>query len=176
MTDPQELVRRFSASTDRFGTYEALVALGEDAIPALRDGLQHDNWQVRRWCAICLDRVADTEALRDLVGLLEDSKAAVRLWAVHSLACDHCKQDVDCPVDVVPLLIERIEEDPSMRVRRMAVIMLGSELLDRRARPVFEKILSEESDRKLRLHAANGLQRLDAAGASPPTDRDPAAL
>lgn len=161
MTDPHELVRLFSDSTDRFGTYEALIALGEEAIPALRDGLRDDDWQIRRWCAICLDRVADGDALRDLVGLLDDPKAAVRLWAVHSLACDHCKQDVECPVDTVPLLIRRIEEDPSMRVRRMAVIMLGSELLDRRARPVFEKILVEESDQKLRLHAANGLRRLD---------------
>lgn len=41
-----------------------------------------------------LDRVADAESLAALVPLLRDPKADVRLWAVHSLACDHCKGDV----------------------------------------------------------------------------------
>jgi HEAT repeat protein len=160
MNKAPELVRSFTDSTVRFETYQSLVALGDGAIPALREGLRSDDWQVRRWSAICLDRIADTDALQDLVPLLRDPKAAVRLWAVHSLACDHCKDDVECPVDVVPMLIERIDEDPSLRVRRMAVIMLGSEFVDRRAIPVFERILSEEQDRKLRLHAVHGLERL----------------
>lgn len=160
MDNAPELVRSFTDSTVRFETYQSLVALGEVAIPALREGLRSDDWQIRRWSAICLDRIADAEALGDLVPLLRDPKAAVRLWAVHSLACDHCKDDVACPVDVVPLLIERIEKDPSLRVRKMAVIMLGSEFVDHRAIPVLERVLRDEQDRKLRLHAARGLERL----------------
>jgi HEAT repeat protein len=160
MDNAPQLVGSFTDSTGRFQSYRSLVALGDEAIPALREGLRSDDWQVRRWSAICLDRIADTEVLRDLVPLLRDPKAGVRLWAVHSLACDHCKDDVECPVDVVPLLIERIEQDPSLRVRKMAVIMLGSEFVDRRAIPALERILREEQDRKLRLHAARGLERL----------------
>jgi HEAT repeat protein len=151
-------------STGRFEAYQALVSLGAAALPALREGLRNEDWQVRRWCAICLDQVADADALRDLVPLLRDPKSKVRLWAVHALACDHCKDDVRCPVDVVPLLIERIETDDSIRVRRMAVIMLTTDFADARAVPVLERILGNESDKKLLLHAEGGLQRLREAG------------
>ena len=159
-----ELVDSLARSRGRFEAYLALVQLGAAALPALREGLRNTNGQVRRWSAICLDQVADVEALRDLVPLLRDPKSKVRLWAVHSLACDHCKDDVPCSVDVVPLLIERIETDDSIRVRRMAAIMLGTEFLDARARPVFEHLLREESDRKLCLHASAGLRRLHETG------------
>lgn len=154
------LVDSFAVADRRFDVYQALVEGGEEALPALRRGLKSDNWQIRRWSAICLDRVADADALADLVPLLEDPNAKVRLWAIHSLACDHCKDDVVRPVDIVPLLIERAERDENLRVRRMAVIMLGYELLDDRAIPTLERIVDRETDRKLRLHAAEGLRRI----------------
>ena len=114
---------------------------------------------------MCLDQVADEEALVDLVPLLTDPHPKVRLWAVHSIACEHCKEDVSCPVDVVPLLLATIRHDPSIRVRRMAVIMLGSEFVDPRAVPVLKDVLSAESDVKIRGHAAVALARLRVAGA-----------
>lgn len=159
-----DLVSSFAESPGRFEAYQALVQLGDAALPALREGLRSDDWQVRRWSAICLDQVADADALLDLVPLLRDPKSKVRLWAVHSLACDHCKEDVPCPVDVVPLLIERIETDDSIRVRRMAVIMLGTEFLDARAVPVLKRVLRDDTDAKLRLHASEGLERLRDRG------------
>ena len=162
--DATDLVRSFAESQGRFDVYQALMKLGTGALPALREGLRSENWQVRRWSAICLDRVADADALGGLVPLLRDPKSKVRLWAVHAIACDHCKDDVECPVDVVPLMIERIETDESIRVRRMAVIMLATDFADPRAVPVLERILREESDRKLRLHAESGLKRLREAG------------
>ena len=79
------------------------------------------------------------------------------------LACDHCKDDVSCPVDAVPLLIERIQVDESIRVRRMATIMLGTETADPRALPVFEALLTE-TDAKLRAHARRGLDRYAELG------------
>ena len=118
--DPQALVEALIEPTLRFPAYQALVALGPGALPAIRAGFRHGNWQVRKWCAICLDQIADAESLAALVPLLRDPKSDVRLWAVHSLACDHCKEGVACPVDVVPHLIERLELDESVRVRRMA--------------------------------------------------------
>jgi HEAT repeat protein len=157
-----ELVESFATSPRRFDVYQSLVALGTDALPALRAGLHHADWRVRQWSAICLDRVADPDTLRDLIPLLRDHKPQVRLWAVHSLACNHCKEEVRCPVDVVPLLIERVQTDDQIRVRRMAVIMLGTEFLDRRAVPVLTACLGDP-DRRMRLHAAAGLRRLTAA-------------
>lgn len=165
-TDLNELVQGLGAPSgaERFASYQALVARGAEALPAIRAGLMSPDWQVRRWAAMCLDQVADEEAPVDLVPLLADPHPKVRLWAVHSIACEHCKEDVSCPVDVVPLLIERIRDDPSIRVRRMAVIMLGSEFEDPRALPVLEEVLREDSDSKIRDHAGAALARLDAAG------------
>jgi HEAT repeat protein len=154
-----ELVESFATSTQRFDVYQSLLTLGTEALPALRAGLKHQNWRVRQWSAICLDRIATSDALLDLIPLLEDPKPQVRLWAVHSLACNHCKDRVRCAVDVVPLLIARLRTDDQIRVRRMAAIMLGSEFLDSRAIPLLKACL-DDPDRKLRLHATAGLRRL----------------
>ena len=159
---PADLVAALADRESRFAAYTALVARGPAALPAIREGLTHDDWHVRCWSAMCLDQVADAETLEALVPLMRDPKSEVRLWAVHAAACDHCKEGVSCPVDLVPLLIERIEVDESIRVRRMATIMLGTDFRDARAVPVFERILKIESDRKLRLHAERGLARYRA--------------
>jgi len=162
--DPFDLVESFSNSKQRFSSFSQLVELGAEALPAIRNGLKHENWQIRRWSAICMDHVADSTSLADLLPLFHDCKSDVRRWAVHSIACDHCKNDVDCAVDIVPHLIERIELDESVRVRKMAVIMLGNEFLDRRAVPVFQRLVRVEANRKIRLHAQAGLRRLSQAG------------
>lgn len=164
--DPFELVAELSDSMTRFPAYQGLVASGASSLPAIRKGLQHDDWQVRKWSAMVLDQVADPETLSALVPLLRDPKSDVRLWAVHSLSCEHCKDDVSCPVDAVPHLMERAEQDPSIRVRRMATIMLGTEFVDARALPVFEALLTE-ADEKLRNHAAAALARYAEAGVTP---------
>lgn len=114
---------------------------------------------MRKWCAILLDHHADEEGLHALLPLLDDPKSDVRLWAVHSISCDRCKHGEN-PIDVVPLLIRRAETDASIRVRRMATAMLAHHIqLDERVPPLFERILSDEEDRKLRLHADFGLER-----------------
>jgi hypothetical protein len=66
-------------------------------------------------------------------------------------------------VDAVPHLIERIQLDPSIRVRRMAAIMLGTDFVDVRALPVLKALLAE-TDEKLRHHARRGLERLAGLG------------
>ncbi len=158
-----QLVDRFAAGDTRWEAYVALSALGIDALPAIRNGLSDGRWQVRRWCAIYLDHHADIDSLELLVPLLHDPKSQVRMWAVHSLACDRCKEG-DNPIDVVPLLIERVENDDSIRVRRMATVMLADGAPDSRAVQVFEWLLEHESDRKLLLHAGNGLQQCRDVG------------
>jgi HEAT repeat protein len=113
---------------------------------------------VRHRCAIYLDHNATPDSLRDLVPQLTDPVTRVRLWAVHSISCEGCK-DHECPIDVVPLLIERVEKDPSVRVRKMAVVMLTTLPLDPRVAPVLEAVLEKDTDAKIRLHAEHGLRK-----------------
>ncbi len=163
---PEELVAEFANGKNRMAAFLALYTRGAQALPAVRKGLQHPNWHIRRWCAIFADNFADGETLRALTPLLRDPKAEVRLWAVHSLSCERCK-DGPNPVDAIPLLLERIEQDESIKVRRQAVAMLAHHRTpDPRVLPVFKKIIAEEDDRKLRLHAEQGWKRYVAAGLS----------
>ena len=145
-----------------------LASLGREALPAVRGGLRHGDWRVRRGCAVFLDHHADPESLPDLIPLLHDPKSQVRMWAVHSLGCDRCKQDDCLPIDVVSHLIERFERDDSIRVRRAVVVALAW------ARPpeaasarLFQAALEHETDDKIRLHARAGLEHCREAGLLP---------
>ncbi|MCG8466651.1 MAG: HEAT repeat domain-containing protein [Gemmatimonadetes bacterium] len=159
-----ELVEEFAISEHRMPAFLALYARGEAALPAVREGFGHANWHVRRWCALFADNFADGETLRALVPLLRDPKRQVRLWAVHSLACETCK-DGPNPIDAIPLLIERIELDESIKVRRQAVAMLAEHRApDARVLPAFERIVAEETDRKLVNHARRGIDRYAREG------------
>jgi HEAT repeat protein len=154
----RELIDQLADPARRDAALAALDDLGPAALPAVREGLGHGHWQVRRWCALYLDRHPDVVSLELLIPLLRDPKSKVRLFAVHSLSCEHCKGGEN-PIDVVPLLLERIDGDDSIRVRRMAVAMLAYGRPDRRAVAVFKALLERETDAKLRLHASLGLMR-----------------
>jgi HEAT repeat protein len=164
--NPDELVAEFANGPNRMAAFLALYSRGKEAVPAIRAGLTHSDANIRRWCASLADNFADAELFRALVPLLNDPKAEVRVWAVHSLSCETCKGGPN-PVDAVPLLLDRIESDVSMRVRRQAASMLAHHRSpDVRVLPVFKRLLVEESDRKLRLHAEQGIKRYAAAGLS----------
>jgi HEAT repeat protein len=159
-----ELVAEFANGQNRWPAFLALYGRGANALPAVRTGLQSANWHIRHWSAILADNFADVETLRALTPLLHDPKAEVRVWAVHSLSCERCK-DGPNPVDAIPLLLERIEQDSNIKVRRQALAMLAHHRSpDRRVLPILRKIMSEEVDKKLRLHAEQGLRRYRAAG------------
>ena len=160
--DPAALVESFRESKERVETLARLQAIGPAALPAVRAGLRHADWHVRHWCAIWLDHNATPDSLRDLVPLLTDPSTRVRLWAVHSISCEGCKGH-ECPIDVVPLLVERVEKDASTRVRKMAVAMLSTLPLDSRVAPVLKAVLENETDARIRLHAENGLRKYSDA-------------
>ena len=61
------------------------------------------------------------------------------------------------PIDVVPLLIERIRLDESIRVRRHAVAMLASQHAHPDLEGFFQELLDTETDAKLHKHAGIGL-------------------
>jgi HEAT repeat protein len=154
--DPRELVARLASDEERTKAFAQLVEQGLPARDAVREGLRHANWEVRRWCAIWLDHHADPESLGALVPLLRDPKSKVRLFAVHSIACERCKSGEN-PIDVVPLLIERIRLDESIRVRRHAVAMLASQHAHPDLEGFFQELLDTETDAKLHKHAGIGL-------------------
>ena len=118
--------------------------------------MKHPDWHVRHWCAIYIDRNGSEDALHDLVPLLTDPEMNVRLWAVHSIACMHCK-DYACPIDVVPLLLDRLATDSATRVRKMAAAMLATLPADARVPAALEASLALETDARLRLHVERAL-------------------
>lgn len=87
----EELVAEFATGQNRMPAFLALYSRGAEALPAVRRGLQHANWHIRHWSAILADNFADDETLRALTSLLNDPRAEVRVWAVHSLSCERCK-------------------------------------------------------------------------------------
>jgi HEAT repeat protein len=160
----EDLVAEFASSENRMAAFLALCARGPEALPAVREGLKHPNCHIRRWSAAIADNFADAATLHALVPLLSDPNAQVRIWAVHSLSCETCK-DGPNPIDAIPLLLERLESDENVKVRRQAASMLAHHRTpDVRVLPVFKQIMAEETDRKLRLHAEQGLERYSAAG------------
>ena len=70
-----ELVEKLGATdgASRHCAYEALIACGPSALSAIHQGLEDERWQVRRWCAMALDRLADGESIRRLIPLLSDN-------------------------------------------------------------------------------------------------------
>ena len=154
--DPYELLEMLRDDDVRWQAAEALRALGPAALPAVREGLGHANWQVRRACAIWFDHNGSPESLPLLIPLLHDPKSKVRLFAIHSLACDQCKEGEN-PVDAVQLLMERIREDESIRVRRHATSMLAWQHAHPDLEGFFQDLVETETDRKLHKWAAIGV-------------------
>ncbi len=158
-----ELVDAF-ASSRWWEALQELSKLGSAALPAVKAGLLHGNWRVRRGCVVYFDHVAGLDALEQVIPLLHDPKSDVRRWAVHALACDRCKAGEN-PLDVEPYLVERALHDESLRVRKNAVISLAYlRPPDPRGVQVFQHALATETDTKLRMHAETGLRKAAAAG------------
>ena len=70
-----------------------LVALGADAVPAVKRGLEHPNPAVRRGCCEYLDLFWDEATASVVTALLADPDPDVRWMAAHALSCDRCKND-----------------------------------------------------------------------------------
>jgi HEAT repeat protein len=96
-----------------------LQRCGAPVVPALRRGLVHDDPQVRATCAQILDRLLDDDAVPDLVAALDDPDPMVVKRALHSLACDRCKEGACRPADdlFVAKALELARTDPRPAVR-----------------------------------------------------------
>ena len=107
--------------------YWHLRLSGAAAVPALRRGLEHPNAVVRSECVAILDRSLDDEALPDIVRLLDDPDPVVVGRALHTLACDECKEGSCRPGEnlFVPKAIDILQSYPHPRVRFAAADALG---------------------------------------------------
>jgi hypothetical protein len=105
-----------------------IMVLGRDALVFLEAGLGHDNSDVRLFCTLALDKLAGTDSLPMMLPLVDDPDARVRARALHSLACDRCKADDVCLLDlttILPLAMRVLADDPDAHVRAMAVEVVG---------------------------------------------------
>ena len=94
---------------------------------AVRRGLRHRDPRVRAACAQILDHFLDAAALAEIIDCLGDDHPRVRVWALHTLGCDRCKQGACRPGEsvFVPEAVRVLAEDPSPLVRAAAATTLG---------------------------------------------------
>ncbi len=122
-----ELINQLGVRHRATPAYRRLFAMGFAVVPAARQGLQHENAAVRSYCCVLLDHFLVPEALSGLVGMLRDPNARVRQSALHTLACDRCKQGACRPreVEVLPEALRILHEDADPHVRAMAIEVVG---------------------------------------------------
>jgi HEAT repeat protein len=131
-------------------------------VDALLNGLSHPEPRMRYDCAHALDHFADDRCLEPLHRLLDDPVPRVRRMALHVLSCDRCKLTPLAPdEDLSAVLIERALADPSINVRRQAVVALGSVCGEQDASVVatLETLLIQERDLAIHRNARWALRR-----------------
>jgi len=128
LVEHYELIEVLAVPYRAPGAYRALLDLGMKALPAVRVGLLHDNPDVRFHCCRFLDRYLLPETLSDLVDMLNDGDKRVRCSALHTLACDRCKEGTACRPEegqVLPKAMKLLANDPDAHVRAMAIEVVG---------------------------------------------------
>lgn len=141
-------VHQLGVSSRRHDARLHLLNAGKPALPALRRGLDNPKPMVRRMVVKILDFLVDDDTLPYLVAALEDADPEVVGHALHSLACDRCKQDECRPgEDVwVPRALELARSHASAHVRARAIDAL-SKVASRRLDVVDALAEVAESDR-----------------------------
>jgi HEAT repeat protein len=122
-----ELINQLGIRHRATTAYRTLFDMGFAVVPAAREGLRHENAAVRYYCCALLDHFLVPEALADLIGMLHDPDPRVRQSALHTLACDRCKQGSCRPVEaeVLPEALRILNEDGDPHVRAMAIEVVG---------------------------------------------------
>jgi hypothetical protein len=122
-----ELIHQLSVRHRATAAYRTLFDMGFAAVPAARDGLRHANADVRYHCLRLLDHFLVPEALSEMIVMLRDLAPQVRRSALHTLACDRCKEGACRPVEaeVLPEALRLLHEDGSDHVRAMAIEVVG---------------------------------------------------
>lgn len=126
-----EAVEMLAQPHRRKAAMRKLMAAGRAATPAVREGLRHDDPNVRVGCCDILDHYLDEDAVPELVENVTHPHPSVRGRAMHALACERCKEGVCRPGEdaFTPLVIEALRNDPSKDVRLQAAGLLGPGVL-----------------------------------------------
>jgi HEAT repeat protein len=83
--------------------------------------LSHPDPHVRRSCLGILDHYANDVSMAVFAQALNDDVEFVREVALHSIACEVCKQDDLCVADVVSPLLRVLDGDPKPDLRIKAL-------------------------------------------------------
>ncbi|WP_246113690.1 HEAT repeat domain-containing protein [Streptomyces montanus] len=123
----QALIHALGSEPRRPAAFRDLLRRGPSAVPAIREGLRHTHPRVREQCCALLDHLLVEEALDDLIAVLDDPDAAVRVAALHALSCERCKTDACSPdrAVVLPRAIRMLHHDPDAHVRARAAELVG---------------------------------------------------
>jgi HEAT repeat protein len=137
-----ELIHQLSVRHRATAAYRTLFSMGFAAVPAVRDGLRHANTNVRYHCLRLLDHFLVPEALSEMIAMLRDPAPHVRRSALHTLACDRCKEGACRPVEaeVLPEALRLLHDDGSDHVRAMAIEVVGQYV---HTNPLAERALLE---------------------------------
>jgi HEAT repeat protein len=143
--------------------WDELFRRGKDALDALVRGLEHPDARVRANCALLMDHLGDDRCAAPLHrAMRSDRREAVRRCAMHSLACQECKNSPLC-YDVTGALIETLRNDRSLAVRRRALHYLTCQHPDARAADAARHVLAAETDPALLVRARRCLDHHEAA-------------
>ena len=126
MPTPAELVERLAVPHHARAALRDLLALQGRAMEAVQAGLRHPDAAVRYYCCRFLDHYFEPDGWDDLVGMLDDPAAGVRGAALHSLACDRCKEgELPERGKVLPDALRLLAVDPDPHVRAHAAGVVG---------------------------------------------------
>jgi hypothetical protein len=137
-----ELIKQLGIRHRATAAYRKLFDMGFEGVPAALEGLHHENASVRYYCCALLDHFLVPEALGELMGMLHDPEPRVRQSALHTLACDRCKEGSCRPVEaeVLPEALRILNEDGDAHVRAMAIEVVGQYV---HTNPIAEQALVE---------------------------------
>jgi HEAT repeat protein len=122
-----ELINQLAIQHHAKAAYRKLFEMGFEVVTVAREGLKHESPGVRYYCCSLLDHFLVPEALEDLLSTVHDPDPNVRVMALHTLACDRCKEG-DCrpaETEVLPKALHILNNDVDAHVRAMAVEVVG---------------------------------------------------
>ena len=139
------------------GARRRLNEAGPLAIPAVCRALRNENAYIRAFACGFLDRYLDDETLPALIERLDDEEVRVRERALHTLACERCKEGECRPGEetFLPRVLRMLESDPSSHVRGGAINVLF-QIVHRstEAREALERARDNDPDPHVRADAA----------------------
>jgi HEAT repeat protein len=153
------VVRDFYASYASGTARQRAKAIARAPLAEIQtSALRHPDPFVRRWCLFFLDHYANDASMPVFARALQDPIDFVRNMALHSLACEACKEQELCTADVVPGLLEVLNNDPNPELRLKAIpLLLRLSSSDGRARAAVQASAVSDQDPIVRRAAADAL-------------------